>query len=75
MSVPECFVGFCYTHGDSHSFPWTDFALIKNTGIVEPNNPGMHLLPIECDGVVQTGQLYGFDGNITAQGKLLLQVC
>jgi hypothetical protein len=35
----------------------------------------MQLLLIECNGVMQVGRLHGFDGNIKAQGNLLLQVC
>jgi hypothetical protein len=34
----------------------------------------MHRVPKACDDMMQVGRLQGFDGKITAQGKLLLQV-
>lgn len=34
----------------------------------------MHVVPKACDDMMHVGRLQGFDGKITAQGKLLKQV-
>jgi hypothetical protein len=34
----------------------------------------MYKVPKACDDMMQVGRLQGFDGKITAQGKLISQV-
>ena len=34
----------------------------------------MHVVPKACDDMMQVGRLQNFDGNLTAQGRLIYQV-
>lgn len=45
-----------------------------NTSVLLKALDVMHVVPNECNSMMQVGRLQNFEGNLNAQGRLLFQV-